>query len=256
VTAQTLRVPAAGPEPALSVVVPAFNERARLPATLERLRAHLDAAGEPYECLVVDDGSGDGTAEVALAAGEAWPELGCLRLEANRGKGAAVQAGMLAARAPLRLFSDADLSTPIDEIARLRAALAAGADIAIASRGLPASRVEVRQAWTREAMGKTYNRIVQLLVLPGIHDSQCGFKLFSGAAARTCFGPLVTLRFGFDAEVLLRARQAGLRVAEVPVRWENAAGTRVNSVRDSSQMLTDLVRLRRRLGRSARLRGM
>jgi len=238
--------------PALSVVVPAYNERRRLPGTLERLRRHLDAAREPYECIVVDDGSGDGTGDLVEAAAPTWPELRCLRLPFNEGKGRAVQAGMIDARAELRLFSDADLSTPIEELTRLRAALAEGADIAIASRALPASRVEVHQAWTREAMGKTYNRMLQLLVLPGIHDSQCGFKLYTARAVRLCFEPLTTFRFGFDAEVLLRARLAGLRVAEVPVRWEDQRGTRVSSVRDSSQMLVDLLRLRRRLGRARR----
>ncbi len=239
-----------GPAPTLSVVVPAYNERARLPATLERMRTHLDHAGEPYECLVVDDGSDDGTGRLVEARAASWPQLSCLRLGVNQGKGAAVRTGMLAARGGLRLFSDADLSTPIDELERLRAAVAVGADIAIASRALPGSRVEVRQAWARESMGKAYNRILQILVLPGIHDSQCGFKLFSAAATAACFQPLTTFRFGFDAEVLLRARRAGLTIAEVPVRWENALGTRVNSVRDSTQMLVDLVRLRRRLGRS------
>ncbi len=238
------------PAPGLSVVIPAYNERARLPATLERIRGYLDAADEAYECIVVDDGSEDGTGTVVAEATAGWPQLRTIRLARNEGKGRAVQAGMLAARGGLRLFSDADLSTPIEEVARLRDALGAGADVAIASRALKGSRIAVRQSLARETMGKTYNRILQLLVLPGLHDTQCGFKLYSAQAVPVCFGPLSTFRFGFDAEVLLRARQAGLRVVEVPVHWENQVGTRVSSIRDSSQMLVDLLRLRRRLGRA------
>ncbi|HUY60292.1 MAG TPA: dolichyl-phosphate beta-glucosyltransferase [Candidatus Dormibacteraeota bacterium] len=237
---------------ALTVVIPAFDEAQRLPATLEAIRPYLDARGEGYEVLVVDDGSRDEGPRLVEAAARAWPALRLLRLPENRGKGAAVRAGMLAGAGRWRLFTDADLSTPIAELASLEAACRGGADIAIASRALPGSDVAVHQARHRELMGKTYNRLMQWLVLPGIHDSQCGFKLFTAAAAERCFSQLQCERFGFDAEVLLRARRAGLRVAEVPVRWENAAGTRVNSVRDSAQMLGDLWRLRRQPAAASR----
>ncbi len=237
---------------ALTVVIPAFDEARRLPATLGAIRPYLDARGDPYEVLVVDDGSRDEGPALVEARTREWPMLRLLRLPENRGKGAAVRAGMLAGAGRWRLFTDADLSTPITELASLEEACRSGADIAIASRALPGSDVAVHQAPHRELMGKTYNRLMQWLVLPGVHDSQCGFKLFTAAAAERCFAQLQCQRFGFDAEVLVRARQAGLRVAEVPVRWENAAGTRVNSVRDSAQMLGDLWRLRRQLAAAPR----
>jgi dolichyl-phosphate beta-glucosyltransferase len=233
----------------LSVVVPAYDESGRLPGSLQRMRAYLDAAGEEYEVIVVDDGSSDATYALSTALAAEWPELQVRRFERNRGKGAAVREGMLNARGEHRLFSDADLSTPLDELPKLRAALQGDTHIAIASRGLAESQIVVRQQKRRELMGRTYNRLLQLLVLPGIHDSQCGFKVFTAQAAVACFEPLRTERFGFDAEVLLRARSFGWRIAEVPVRWQHVEASRVNSVRDASRMLYDLVLLRLRRGR-------
>ncbi|HEV7465515.1 MAG TPA: dolichyl-phosphate beta-glucosyltransferase [Candidatus Dormibacteraeota bacterium] len=229
----------------LSLVVPSYNEAERLPPSLARMREHLDASGEEYEVIVVDDGSSDGTAATAEHAAETWPQLRVLRLQRNQGKGAATRAGMLAARGAHRAFSDADLSTPLEELARLRFHLEGDCQVAIASRAGDA-QIVVHQALRRELMGKTYNRLLQLLVLPGIRDSQCGFKVFTAAAAEACFGPLQTLRFGFDAEVLLRARRHGWRIAEVPVRWSHVEASRVHPVRDASRMLLDLVLLRLR----------
>ena len=232
----------------LSVVVPAYNESARLPGSLRRMREHFDAAGEEYEVIVVDDGSGDDTYSTTAVLAETWPQLRLLRFPENRGKGAAVREGMLDARGELRLFSDADLSTPLDELDSLRARLQGDTKVAIASRALEDSHIEVHQQRRREMMGRTYNRLLQLLVLPGIHDSQCGFKLFTAEAAVACFEPLRTMRFGFDAEVLVRAQAHGWRIAEVPVRWRHVEASRVNSLRDSSRMLYDLLRLRLRRG--------
>jgi dolichyl-phosphate beta-glucosyltransferase len=228
----------------LSVVVPAYNEADRLPPTLEAIRRHLDGSDETYEVIVVDDGSRDVTAETAERLCSSWPQLQVIRLDRNRGKGAAVRAGMLRARGEHRLFSDADLSTPIDELPRLRAELQGRCAVAIASRGAKGARIAVHQQWRREFMGRTYNRLLRLFVLPGIHDSQCGFKVFTAEAAVACFEPLRTLRFGFDAEVLLRARRHGWTVAEVPVRWEHKEDSRVSAMRDSFGVLYDLVRLR------------
>jgi dolichyl-phosphate beta-glucosyltransferase len=227
----------------LSLVVPSYNEAERLPPSLARMREHLDSSGEEYEVIVVDDGSSDGTAASAERAAGTWPQLRVLRLERNQGKGAATRAGMLAARGEHRAFSDADLSTPLEELPRLRFHLEGDCQVAIASRAGDA-QIEVHQALRRELMGKTYNRLLQLLVLPGIHDSQCGFKVFTAAAAEACFGPLKTRRFGFDAEVLLRARRHGWRIAEVPVRWRHVEASRVHPLRDASRMLLDLVLLR------------
>jgi dolichyl-phosphate beta-glucosyltransferase len=233
----------------LSIVVPAYNESSRLPGSLRRIRAHFDAAREEYEVIVVDDGSGDETYATAAEQAAGWPQLTVLRFERNRGKGAAVREGMLRARGEHRLFTDADLSTPLDELPRLRALLRGDTQVAIGSRGLAESQIEVHQARRRELMGRTYNKLLRLLVLRGIHDSQCGFKVFTAEAAVACFEPLRTMRFGFDAEVLLRAQALGWRIAEVPVRWRHVEASRVNSVRDSSRMLWDLLRLRLRRGR-------
>ena len=231
----------------LSVIIPAFNEATRLPATLQALRVYLDGAGEEaeaYEGIVVDDGSRDGTAELAEQVAAGWPALRVLRQPQNRGKGAAVQAGMLAARGELRLFTDADMSTPITELAKLRPLIEGATAVAIGSRALADSRVEVHQPLGRELMGRTYNRMLQLLVLPGLHDTQCGFKLFTGEAAVACFGPLRTAGFGFDAEVLQRARRLGWTIAEVGVVWRHAENSRVSPLRDSVGTLVDLIRLR------------
>ena len=172
-----------------------------------------------------------------------------IRLPLNTGKGAAVRAGMLAARGDLRLFSDADLSTPVEELERLGERIGGTCQVAIASRGMDRSLIERHQAWRREIMGKTYNRILRVVALPGMHDTQCGFKLFTAEAAVACFEPLRTLRFGFDAEVLLRARHRGWEVAEVPVRWRHVEASRVHALRDSSRMLWDLLLLRLRMRR-------
>jgi dolichyl-phosphate beta-glucosyltransferase len=230
----------------LSVVVPAYNESGRLPGSLRRMREYFDAVGEEYEVIVVDDGSSDDTHAQAAALAAAWPQLRVVRFPRNRGKGAAVRAGMLEARGEHRLFSDADLSTPLEELPKLRAALDGTVQVAIASRALEESQIDVHQQRRRELMGRTYNRLLQVLVLPGIQDSQCGFKVFTAAAAVACFEPLRTERFGFDAEVLLRARNRGWGIAEVPVRWRHVEASRVNSVRDASRMLWDMLLLRLR----------
>jgi dolichyl-phosphate beta-glucosyltransferase len=227
-----------------SLVVPAYNEVMRLPGTLDRMRDHLDSAGEEYEVIVVDDGSHDGTANVAELRAETWPQLGVVRLAVNAGKGAAVREGMLRACGEQRAFSDADLSAPLDELSRLRARLVGDCHVAIASRGLPDSNIKLHQPRPREFAGKTYNRILRLLVLPGIFDSQCGLKVFTATAAITCFTPLRTTRFGFDAEVLVRARRHGWSIAEVPVRWRHVEASRVSAGRDAARMLFDLLRLR------------
>ena len=228
----------------LSIIVPAYNEEQRLPATLDRMREYLDGHDEPYEVLVVDDGSTNSTLALARSVAETWPQLQVLALPANEGKGAAVRLGMLSAHGEHRVFSDADLSTPIEEIERLRARLQGRCAVAIASRALPESTIAVHQPGRREVMGRTYNRLLRVAALRGLHDTQCGFKAFTAEAAIACFEPLRTLRFGFDAEVLLRARRKGWTVAEVPVRWEHKEDSRVSAMRDSVGVLYDLLRLR------------
>jgi len=208
------------------------------------MRTYLDGLGDDYEVLVVDDGSRDDTVERAEQLAAAWPQLQVLRLPENRGKGAAVRAGMMQAKGDLRLFSDADLSTPMEELDLLRERVAEGYGIAIASRAVSGTRIEVRQKRRRELMGRIYNGFLRILVLPDVHDSQCGFKLFTAEAATTVFPPLRTERFGFDAEVLVRARRAGIGIVEVPVRWSHVDESSVSSLRDAGRMLFDLVLLR------------
>jgi dolichyl-phosphate beta-glucosyltransferase len=246
---QNRRTPRRDDRAVLSIIVPAYNEEQRLPATLARMREYLDGRDEPYELLVVDDGSADGTLELARKVAQDWPQMEVLALATNSGKGAAVRLGMLTAKGEERVFSDADLSTPIEEMERLRAALHGSCAVAIASRALPESQIDVHQPGRREVMGRTYNRMLRVAALRGLHDTQCGFKAFTAEAAVAGFEPLRTLRFGFDAEVLLRARRLGWTVAEVPVRWEHKEDSRVSALRDSFGTLYDLMRLRFIVGR-------
>jgi dolichyl-phosphate beta-glucosyltransferase len=224
----------------LSVVIPAYNEALRLPATLARVRAHLAGRGVPHEIVVVDDGSSDATAEVARAGGET---VRVLRHEPNRGKGYAVRRGMLAAGGERRLMTDADLSTPIEELAKLEAAIDRGFDVAIGSRAVAGATIEVHQPAYREAMGRLFNVLVQALLLPGLADTQCGFKLFTAGAAEAAFGACRLDGFSFDVEALYVARRRGLRIAEVPVVWRNDAATRVG-LGAGGVAFADLVRIR------------
>jgi dolichyl-phosphate beta-glucosyltransferase len=226
--------------PPLSVVIPAYNEALRLPATLDRVHAHLAARGVAHEILVVDDGSSDATSEVARAAGDL---VRVLRHEPNRGKGYAVRRGMLAATGERRLMTDADLSTPIEELAKLEAEIDRGFDIAIGSRAVAGARIEVHQPAYREAMGRLFNLLVQALLLPGLADTQCGFKLFTAAAAETSFAACRLDGFSFDVEALYVARRRGLRVAEVPIVWRNDAATRVG-LGGGGAAFADLLRIR------------
>lgn len=232
--------------PSLSIVIPAYNEAERLPASLRRVMQWLDESGWQAEVLVVDDGSSDQTVAVAEAFAEQDNRLRVLSLGRNRGKGAAVRHGVQAARCDLVLFSDADLSTPIEEVDKLAQAVADGADVAIGSRDVRDSHIEAHQPWYREAMGRTFNRIVQTLTLPGIKDTQCGFKLFTAPAAKAAFGHMSIEGFAFDVEVLFIARRLGFSIAEVGVRWINDERTTVDPVWDSARMLADVMRVRLR----------
>jgi dolichyl-phosphate beta-glucosyltransferase len=225
-------------EPEISVVIPAFNEAARLPRTLERVAAFLRAWGGTHEVLVADDGSTDDTARRAREAGAT-----VLRDERNRGKGHAVRRGMLAARGRRRLMTDADLSTPIEELERFLKTMDEGYDVVIGSRALPASTIEVHQPWYRENMGRVYNLFVRALALPGLHDTQCGFKLWSAPAARDAFTAARLDGFSFDVEALYLARKRGYRIAEVPVVWRNDAASRVG-LGGGSLAFPDLLKIR------------
>lgn len=232
----------------LSVVIPVFNEEGRLAETLARLGEYL--AGQPYtwQILIVDDGSADRSVEIAEEAG-LGERLRVIRHEVNRGKGAAVRTGMAAADGRFALFSDADLSTPIEEIEKFWSHFDNGCGVVIGSRALADSQIEIHQPWIREMMGRTFNLLVRWLVVPGIHDTQCGFKMFTRAAVEKVFPRCRLDGWAFDVELLATAVRRGLRVAEVPVRWLNSPDTRVRAVRASLQMFSDLLRLRKRFKR-------
>ena len=222
----------------LSVVIPAYNEEQRLPPSMARIREYL--AEQPYraEVIVVDNASADRTSEVAKESGAQVLE------ERRRGKGAAVRTGVLAARGEYVLFSDADLSTPIEEVEKLLAALRSGYDVAIGSRALPESNITVHQPWYREFVGRFGNLLVRLLAVHGIADTQCGFKLYPRAVARRLFEAQRMTGIAFDMELLFLAQRLKLKVAEVPVTWVDNPDTRFNRLRDGLDALKDLVRIR------------
>ncbi len=232
-----------GPPPRLSIVVPAFNEAGRLRRTLPRLLAYGRGLGEPVELIVVDDGSVDGTSAVVQELGAGCGFVVLLQSARNRGKGASVRRGVLAARGDHVLFTDADLSAPIEEAAKLRDALA-GAEVAIGSRRIGGADVQVRQPALRGLAGRLFSRVVAVVLLPGIRDTQCGFKAFRRAAAQEVFARQRLDGFGFDVEILWLARRLGYRIAEVPIVWRDDPRTHVRLVRDSGGMLLDLVRVR------------
>lgn len=240
----------------LSIVIPAFNEVGRLPGSLDRILAFLEAGGREFEVLVVDDGSTDGTAEVAETRLARIGDRGrVLRNPRNLGKGASVRHGMLAACGARVLFTDADLSAPIEELAKLERAIDAGAGVAIGSRAVDRHLVEERQPWARDLIGRAFNLVVQLSAVRGIRDTQCGFKLFRADVVRPIFGRTRIDRFGFDVEVLALAQRLDIPIAEVPVRWRNVLGSRVTMTQGARAFLDPLrVRLGLMTGRY-KLRG-
>jgi dolichyl-phosphate beta-glucosyltransferase len=228
----------------LSVIVPAFNEEARLSPTLREASAYLRARGGEFEVIVVDDGSRDGTSQLVLDLGRELPELRLIRSASNRGKGHAVRMGVVNARLPLVLFMDADGATPIAEVERLEGAILSGADVAIGSRALKSDKVEVKAKLYRRVIGRAFHSLVSMLTVSGIQDTQCGFKLFRGSVAQDLFSRMRMNGFSFDVEVLLMAQRGGYRVKEVPVNWVHQPGSRVNLVTDSLRMARDLFIMR------------
>lgn len=230
--------------PQLSIVIPAYNEEARLGASLKRMLAYFDGVDYSYEILVVDDGSSDGTAAAVEAIRSSRPQVHLLSYPTNRGKGYAVRHGILRARGDRILFSDADLATPIEEVEKLLAKLDAGFDIAIGSRDVAGSQLIRRESLIRETGGKLFNKFVQMLTVPGIRDTQCGFKLFTRRSARSIFEQCRVDHFAFDVETLYVARLFGFRIAEIPVRWAHQDGSKVRFLRDGLRMLKTVLRIR------------
>jgi dolichyl-phosphate beta-glucosyltransferase len=233
--------------PDLSIIIPAYNEEKRLGRALSRIREYFlnqPVGTTGIEIIVVDDGSTDGTARVAEEWARESPFLRLVSNGANRGKGYSVRHGMLEARGRVALFTDADLSSPIEESAKLFAAIDAGNEVAIGSRALDRSLIFVRQSRFREVAGIIFNGIMRIFTGLSFHDTQCGFKAFVREPCRIIFEQQRIERFGFDPEILFIASRHGLRCAEVPVRWAHDPATKVHVLRDSLLMFADLVYIR------------
>ena len=230
----------------LSIVIPAFNEEKRLTSTLDAVAAYAARLGGGAETIVVDDGSADGTTALVRKYARAHAGVRLIENGRNRGKGYAVRRGVLEATGERILFTDADLSAPIEEVEKLLPWFEQGYDVVIGSRALAESRILVHQSAARETMGRIFNLLVQCLALRGIRDTQCGFKCFRRAPARDVFKRQTLTGFSFDVEVLHLASRLGYRIREVPVTWSNSADTRVNALWDSARMFLDLLRIRLR----------
>lgn len=232
------------PSPYLSVIVPAYNEELRLPRTIEAIEAFLSSQVFSWELIVMDDGSKDRTVGVANETfSDSRSRVECN--PRNLGKGATIRNGMQIARGRFKLFTDADNSTPVEESLKLlRAMKRRGADVAIGSRAIKGSRLEVRQPFYREMMGRVFNLIVQIFAVPGVKDTQCGFKIFSRDAAQYVFPRQQLDGFSFDVEALMLARRGGFKIVEVPIRWIDSPASRVSPFRDSARMFLDVLKVR------------
>jgi glycosyltransferase involved in cell wall biosynthesis len=230
-------------EPELSIIIPSYNEESRLPATLERIAAYLQTCGRRAEVLVVDDGSKDRTAQVAESFRAKIPTLRVISNGVNRGKGFSVRHGMQEARSRIALFTDADLSAPIEEADKLIDALES-CDVAIGSRAADRSLITVHESPFREFAGIIFNKIVRIILWLPFVDTQCGFKAFRRERCGIIFEQQTIERFGFDPELLYLARHHGLRVVEIPVRWGHSPATKVSMLHDSVQMFIDVFTIR------------
>jgi len=232
-------------EPYLSIVIPAYNEALRIGSTLEKVRQYAETRNYPCELILVDDGSWDETPQILERFQERYGQARILRNEPNRGKGFTVRRGVLEARGEFVLFTDADLSAPIEETNKLLAALeTSGADAAVGSRALDRRLIGVHQPWRREMAGRIFNLLVRLFTGLKIRDTQCGLKLFRRATTRRAFELQRVTGFGFDPEVLFLIQYLGGKIVEVPVRWNDNPATKVHFLRDSTRMFLDLFVLR------------
>lgn len=237
----------------LEVVIPAYNEQDRIGRTLERIKEYYGGQGYSWRCVVVSDGSKDRTNEIVSNFAEQNPEFKLNAYTQNRGKGYAVRLGMTQANAQRVLFCDADLATPQEETEKLWKALDEGFDIAIGSRPLKDSKLEIHQPWIREHLGRVFNKVVQIMSVKGIDDTQCGFKMFTQKASQDVFSRCKFDGFSIDFEALMIAHDLEYKTAEIPIRWSHQDGSKVSILRDGPRMLRDLVKLRM-MGKKARLR--
>lgn len=231
--------------PDLSIIIPAYDEAIRIGATLEILRQYIESRSWNAEVIVVNDGSSDGTGGVVRSYVEQWPALRLVDNGGNCGKGYSIKNGIQHARGSVALFTDADLSAPAEEMPKILDPIFSGAaDVTFGSRALDRSLIGVHQSSFREFSGKVFNFFVQFLT--GLHfkDTQCGFKAFRRLEILPVFDLQRISRFGFDPEVLYVAKKRGLRLREIPVRWNHVEGTKVSMTKDSTQMFLDLIRIR------------
>lgn len=228
--------------PYLTLIIPAYNEEERIGGTLEKVLAFLRLQPYTWELIVVDDGSQDRTAEIVSSFA---PSVVLYRLTANSGKGAAVRTGMLLAQGQYRAFTDADLSTPIEELGKMLAAFERGADVVIGSRRVDRKLVRKRQPWYREMIGVAGNLLVQLVLVRGYQDTQCGFKGCTAPAAIEIFSRAIIDGFAFDIEMIYLATRLGFRIEQIGVEWYNDERSRVRAVRDTMRTLAEVFTIRR-----------
>ncbi|MFA6281668.1 MAG: dolichyl-phosphate beta-glucosyltransferase [Candidatus Omnitrophota bacterium] len=230
----------------ISIIIPAYNEEERLKTSLDKLCQYLTGKDYEYEVIVVDDGSSDKTSQTVLESKLAKSgKVIFLSNGENKGKGFSVKRGILHSVGEYVLFSDADFSTPIEELDKLLSFLKEGYDIAVGSRSVKGANVTVHQPFYRETMGKVFNFLVQFFVLKGIHDTQCGFKLFRGPCAKSIAQELKIDRFGFDVEMLYLANKKNYKIKEVPVTWINSTTSKVNPIKDSLNMFLELLSIKK-----------
>lgn len=228
----------------LSVVIPAYNEEKRIGDSLVKIYNYLKKHNHVFEIIVIDDGSTDGTLNLLMEYSQKIPNFFILENKANKGKGYSVKKGILKSKGDIVLFTDADLSTPIEEIDKLVYYLKDGYQVAIGSRALPDSEIKIYSAWYRQLMGKVFNKIIRLVLSLDYYDTQCGFKCFKRVAAQEIFKSLKISRFSFDVEILFIAKLLGFRIKEVPVCWYNSPESKVKLLKDSSRMFWDVLKIR------------
>lgn len=231
-------------KPYLTLILPAYNEASRIAATIRAAQEYLDSLNEPWELIVVDDGSSDGTLDSIRSCGDQSSRLRVITYHPNRGKGYAVRQGVLASQGRFVAFSDVDMSAPLTEFAKLFKALEDGYDVAIGSRAAKGAELEKHQPLYRELGGKSLNLVIRLLAVHGIHDTQCGFKLFRGDLARRIFGMCFVNRWGFDVEVLYLARRMGCEIAEIGVKWSHGEDSKLRPFRAALGVIRDIIRMR------------
>lgn len=228
----------------LSIVIPAYNEENKIGKTLEKTISYFNSRSYAYEIIVVDDKSSDKTLDIIKELSVRHKQIQLLKNKLNYGKGFSVKKGMLASCGQYVLFSDADFSTPIEEMEKLLEWLEKGHDIAIGSRALKESDIQIHQQWYRETMGKIFNLLVRLITVRKIKDTQCGFKCFKREVIQNIFNKQTINRFSFDVELLWIALKQRYRVKEVPIRWLNNPSSKVHPVLDSTRMFFDLIKIR------------